>query len=127
MTEGQFFMNDFQPRPQCNGPNAYLPERRDLCGTACCIAGNILLASGMPAETLTNMRGYEVEAGAREAWASEYGWPEANRLQFTESGWGEKLEDVLPEEACAHLRGAEPVRHEELVSYDDIRSGESDY
>lgn len=129
MTEGQFAMFDYSPMPSMNGVHALEGSpRRDLCCTACCIAGNILLASGMTPEELSKMPLSSISPKARETWAREYGWESAYRLQFTEQGWGDGLEDVLPEEACAHLRGADPVWHGlPPTSYDDIRSTESDY
>lgn len=98
-TEGNFDMDHFAPP--------------DGCGTACCIAGNILLAAGIPLEPYNG--GIGIPILARQLWANAYGEDEARRLEFN-SAWGPNLEEVTPEEAIAHLNGADPIVH---GSWDD--------
>lgn len=93
-TEGNFDMEVYKPAH---------------CETACCIAGNICIAAGLD---IRNIHSYYIAGKARELWAESYGWKEADRLEFTETGWGDDLESVTPEEAIAHLNGAPPVRHD---------------
>lgn len=103
LTEGQFNMKYYKPGLGL----VYEPE----CGTACCIAGNICLASGMSLPELQAIPWVKVEDVARDLWEAEYGYDEASRLQFDEDGWGDDLSAVTPEEAVAHLYGSDPVVH----------------
>lgn len=95
-TEGRFNMQHYRP----------------FCGSACCIAGNILLADGMSMTDLKAIPWNTIPVQAREAWARNYGPTESSRLAFDEGGWGD-LDQVTPDEAIAHLRGANPVYHSE--------------
>lgn len=103
-----------------------LRELKNSCKTACCIAGHIVAAAyelniRVPATSTSyppigdadydGERHHPVAAAARAVWASQYGKEEANRLRFTEDGWGSEIQDVTAEEAIAHLNGSEPVVH----------------
>jgi hypothetical protein len=89
-----------------------LPEMGDLdrgrCRTACCIAGHIVYAA-LGAKELAKLRDYEIADVAKRIWQKAYGWEEARRLQFTDTGWGCHLQKVTPDEAIAHLCGAPAI------------------
>jgi len=77
-------------------------------GDAGCIAYNICLAAGAD---VNGIQYNEIPHIARDIWAARYGKEEADRLEFDEKGWGDNISEVTPEEAIAHLRGANPVVH----------------
>jgi hypothetical protein len=83
------------------------------CNSACCIAGNILLALGKDPEHFAN-----VAKAARIEWATVYGIEDANRLAFGERYWGD-LHEVTAEEAIAHINGAEPIFRDEYDRFSD--------
>lgn len=95
LANSPFSMNSYQPAVS-------------VCGTACCIAGKILLAAGIDPDSVLYQ---QVPKQAKSLWAAHYGQEEADRLEFTECGWGDNLEAVTAEEAIAHLNGAAPVVH----------------
>jgi hypothetical protein len=98
--EGAFDMTKYKP--------AWHPFSRptelgsDGCRTACCIAGHIVYAA-LGAKELAKLPHYEVPELAKRLWEKAYGKQEADRLQFTDEGWGCHLERVTPDEAIAHL------------------------
>lgn len=123
LTEGKFDMHRYG-----NVDELVIPK----CGTACCIAGNIIAAAadlGLPIPDgygfiskvhLDNCRTSRASAVARELWAQYYGSEEAERLQFEEDGWGWHLNDVTPEEAVAHVLGGDPNPHGNLPDDDEL-------
>ncbi len=90
------------------------------CGTACCIAGHIVAAAAQLKMDLC-IDQYapnfmpRVGMAARQIWINQYGEKEGRRLCFgtygDEKDWGE-LSLVTPEEAIAHINGADPVYHD---------------
>jgi hypothetical protein len=93
------------------------------CGTACCIAGHIVAAAARLKLTTPGRKQHymedlsTVDVLARQIWADQYGQGQADRLCFgsytdpVDDAWGE-LSLVTPEEAIAHINGADPVYHD---------------
>lgn len=87
------------------------------CGTACCIAGHIVAAAARLRLAIPGRKDQYMGDLARQIWADQYGQGQADRLCFgsytdpVDDAWGE-LSLVTPEEAIAHINGADPVYHD---------------
>lgn len=108
----------------------FLQKKRDTaCGTTGCLAGNILLAAGVPliehkdilcpSDELVSEAGYWVEREeyngccypkipgvARYLWAKEYGDEAAKQLPFYEDDWDDSLlfEDLKAKDLINYLQ-----------------------
>jgi hypothetical protein len=118
MAEGQFDMTEFGWINELTDKKLIWLRNalKFATGTPCCIAGHIVAVAhrlGLIPEGITDTyKNYDVDGLARDVWRHEYGDEEAERLQFTETGWGD-LENVTPQEAINHINGAPPVVHNE--------------
>lgn len=131
LTEGQFDMFRFGSVEELANPG---------CGTASCIAGNIVAAAADLNLPIPDGTGFiskshrdgrrqhgilanenRTAAIARELWATQYGPDEAERLQFEEDGWGWRMDRVTPEEAAAHVLGGDPNPHGDLPNVYELR------
>lgn len=72
------------------------------CSTACCLAGNIGLETGL---ITPETEAWQVSDWAiRNAWSSQYGRAEADRLDFyLRPPTGGDMVDTTPEDVIAHL------------------------
>ena len=103
--EDNFDMFYWAPEEYCTGSSLVDRLDKNVCKTACCLAGNIVLAAkdlGLVKELPQTHMGWEDLA--REIWATTYGAREAYYLDFFDAGTDKVMEQVTADDDIAHLK-----------------------